>query len=68
MPISDVIKRMHEELEEVRIVYNNLIYYEDWCKLKKEAADVANFAMMLADLIDKRYLNPQYLNPSEMIE
>ena len=54
MSMRDIIVRMYEELDEVRVTFNNVTTDTDLCKLKREAADVANFAMMLADLIDKQ--------------
>ena len=57
MSILDIIDRMEEELHEVRTVYLKS-KSTDWRALKHEAADVANFCMMLADVIDKRYLFP----------
>lgn len=60
MTVSEIIRRMNEEAREVNNTYyaKAMHFNLDWRALKKEAADVANFCMMLADIIDKRYIFP----------
>jgi len=58
--LSYLVDRLREEVDEVEEAYDNLIEYRsspmyandddsDWDSLLDECADVANFAMMIAD-------------------
>ena len=47
--IGWLMKRIREELEEVRVAWVEARLGSEWQSVIDEAADVANFAMMIAD-------------------
>ena len=50
MTVWDIFARLQEEVEELRHALR--FPSADWQNVQKECVDVANFAMMLADVID----------------
>lgn len=68
---SRLLRRLEEELDELRLaLYNGSLNGDDWRSIVlREAADVGNFAMMLADVAGGLvYEDTAAASPSEIGE
>ena len=67
MPIEDLIKRMQQEMDELKIAFYCHSNPDRLENIQKECADVANFAMMTYDLV-KLYRRAANVNPKRLSE
>lgn len=67
MPIEDLVKRMQQEMDELKIEYYCHSNPDRLENIQKECADVANFAMMTYDLV-KLYRLAANVNPKRPSE